>query len=61
MLWTFKGLWLLYVLGMITGGGFMRWYVSEAGGRALIYGLTAVFAFLGALWLIVQWLGPVGG
>jgi len=61
MLWTAKGMWLLFVLGVIAGGGAVGWYVTEPSGKAVAWGLAAIAAFLGALWLIIQYMGPAGG
>ena len=61
MLWTFKGLWLLFVLGIITGGGVVGCYVTSSSRKALVYGLVTIAALSGALWLIIQWMGPAGG
>jgi len=50
----------LYVLGVITGLGVNRWYMAESY-KAIMWALIALGAFLGALWIAVQWMGPAGG
>jgi len=62
MLWTAKGLWLLYVLGIITGGGIVVLFSSDADSKAMGYGLLLFLsALMGAICLIMQWIGPAGG
>ena len=62
MLWTAKGLWLLYVLGIITGAGIMRLFHKDNSWKAILWcALLVVLAWIGALCLITQWVGPVGG
>jgi len=62
MLWTARGLWLLYVLGIITGAGIMRWFHKNNSWKAVLwYALLVVLAWRVALYLVIQWMGPAGG
>ena len=61
MLWTIGGLWLLWALGVISGAAIIV-FITAKSGRLALSGLgTAIAAIVGTLYLITQWIGPVGG
>jgi len=61
MLWTLSGLWLLWALGVISGAAIIVFVTAKTAKFALSGLGFAIAAIGGALYLIMQWLGPAGG
>ena len=62
MLWTTGGLWLFFGLGVITGACLVL-FATGPEGRGWKQWMLApgVAAACGAVYLIIEWLGPAGG
>ena len=61
MLWTLGGVCLLFGFGVVVGAGGVLFVRARAGAVAWV-GLGAfVGGVLGALHLVMQWMGPAGG
>ena len=61
MFWTLGWLWLLWALGVISGAAIIVFTTAKSGRWALSGLGFAIAAIGGALYLIMQWLGPAGG
>ena len=61
MFWTLGWLWLLFVLGGFFSTAIGVFVTAKTAKFALGGLVVATAAFLGALYLIMQWVGPADG
>ena len=62
MLWTLGGLWLLLVLGIVSGVFItLSIMLTDELHSWTGLGVVGIAAFVGAAILIIQWIGPAGG